>query len=175
MSVWHAGGPESPPKFHYRTVLTPTAVDRRYKLITSTSADVSVPRLYHYHYLPGFPSSRDHLMMFFRIFVRGLPPVAARLALLRWRRSSRAPAGSLSSACAPMSKERPDSKDAGGSSGHSLCARHAPAQQHQLAGRSPRRSPFACALCAAVPTTSRAGRAWTSSGRTARIRRPTGR
>ena len=46
-----------------------------------------------------------------------------------------------------MSKERPDSKDAGGSSGHSLCARHAPAQQHQLACRSPRRSPFACALC----------------------------
>ena len=39
-----------------------------------------------------------------------------------------------------MSKERPDSKDAGGSSGHSLCARHAPAQQHQLAGRSPRTS-----------------------------------
>ena len=74
-------------------------------------------------------------------------PSRSRLALLRWRSSGRAPAGSLSSGCAPMSKERPDSKDAGGSSGHSLCARHAPAQQHQLAGRSPRRSPFACALC----------------------------
>ena len=33
-----------------------TAVDRRSdKWATSTSADVSVPRLYHYHYLPGFP------------------------------------------------------------------------------------------------------------------------
>ena len=33
-----------------------TAVDRRSdKWATSTSADVSVPRLYHYHYLPGSP------------------------------------------------------------------------------------------------------------------------
>ena len=87
-------------------------------------------------------TSRVRMFLFDRPFAGcpRLPPLARNLHFAHSVGAPRALAGSALERLRPMSKERPDSKDAGGSSGHSLCARHAPAQQHQLAGRSPRNS-----------------------------------
>ena len=118
------------------------------------------------------------LTFLFRITVRGLPPVTARLALLRWRSSSRAPAGARS-----LARLRPDEQGAARQQGCGRELRPLLVRAPRPCAAAPAGRPLtppltACVrpvLCAAVPTTSRAGRAWTSSGRTARTRPPTGR